>query len=173
MGDDDAGGHGSVRYTYALQHQHGRSSSASSTGSGGRTSRPNLTGPADCMQSMQHTGDQAPARRRHAGDNDTDGRDSVRYIYTHTRRAAASARPATAAAATFCFRLGPIGSAAFGSEHTKPVLSRWSCTHGPRSCCRGGQHRGSVMSATGSDINTEILGIGGRWNRYQRRGGHS
>ena len=79
VGNDDAGGHGSVRYTYALQHQHGRSSSASSTGSGGRTSRPNLTGPADCMQSMQHTGDQAPARRRHAGDNDADGRDSVRY----------------------------------------------------------------------------------------------
>ena len=58
VGDDDAGGHGSVRYTYALQHQHGRSTSAPSTGSGGRTSRPNLTGPGDCMQSMQHTGDQ-------------------------------------------------------------------------------------------------------------------
>ena len=86
VGNDDAGGHGSVRYTYALQHQHGRRSSASSTGSGGRTSRPNLTGPADCMQRMQHTGDQAPARRQRrrdagADDDDTDGRSSVRYTY--------------------------------------------------------------------------------------------
>ena len=170
VGDDDAGGHGSVRYTCALQHQHGRSSSASSTGSGGRTSRPNLTGPADCMQRMQHTGDQAPARRqRRRRRRRRHGRPRQRAL--HVRAAAPAGRRQQRVQRRQqrpCFVSGWV-------HRDRPPLdqSRRSCTHGPRSCCRGGQHRGSVMSAAGSDINTEILGIGGRWNRCQRRGGHS
>ena len=150
-----------MRYTYALQHQHGRSSSASSTGSGGRTSRPNLTRPADCMQRMQHTGDQAPARRRRSRrGRRRHGRSQQRALHVRAAAPAGRRQRVQRRQQRPCFVSGWV-------HRDRPPLdqSRRSCTHGPRSCCRGGQHRGSVMSAAGSDINTEILGIGGRWNR--------